>query len=153
MKYRKGPSLLQHTALQNFSKWAKRAESWISHCVSDAVRFYARPFTLLNWSARMIRTKSTCNKVYTIKPEAKFLDIIGVSALLVFTVTSTNGFTLPPLPPSGNGLRLICYVNIVYENLKSEKPQRNCTFMNSAPGSSRSTSRNQDLISLGFLSL
>ncbi len=41
---------------------------------------------------------------------------------------------LPPL-----GLKLACNVNIVYGNLKSEnsqdhthKPQRNCTFMNSA---------------------
>ncbi len=45
--------------------------------------------------------------------------------------------TLPPL--GKNGLKLICYVNIVYGNLKSDnsqdyaqKPQRNCTFMNSA---------------------
>jgi hypothetical protein len=48
---------------------------------------------------------------------------------LLFTVTSTNG------------LKLVCNVNIVYGDLKSEnsqdyaqKPQRNCTFMNSASG-------------------
>ncbi len=41
--------------------------------------------------------------------------------------------------PSKSGLKLIGNVNIVYGNLKSEnsrdyaqKPQRNCTFMNSA---------------------
>jgi hypothetical protein len=38
-------------------------------------------------------------------------------------------------------MKLVCNVNIVYGNLKSEtsqdyaqKPQRNCTFMNSASG-------------------
>ncbi len=49
---------------------------------------------------------------------------------------------LPSIPPLGkSGLKLVCYVNIVYRNLKSEnsqvyaqKPQRNCTFMNSASG-------------------
>ncbi len=52
---------------------------------------------------------------------------------------STNGFYHPPLIKSG--LKLVCNVNIVYGNLKSEnsqdyaqKPQRNCTFINSASG-------------------
>jgi hypothetical protein len=42
---------------------------------------------------------------------------------------------------SKSGLKLACIVNIVYGNLKSEnsqdytqKPQRHCTFMNSASG-------------------
>jgi hypothetical protein len=46
-------------------------------------------------------------------------------------------FTPPPFKQSG--LKLVCTVNIVYGNLKSEnsqdksqKPQPNCTFMNSA---------------------
>ncbi len=54
-------------------------------------------------------------------------------------VTSTNGFYSPT--PLISGLKLVCNVNIVYGNLKSEisqdfshKPQRNCTFMNSASG-------------------
>ncbi len=45
---------------------------------------------------------------------------------------------LPPTP-SVSGLKLVCNINIVYGNLKSEnsqdnaqKPQQNCTFMNSA---------------------
>ncbi len=44
-------------------------------------------------------------------------------------------------PPPKNGLKLVCNVNIVYGNLKSEnsedyaqKPQRNCVFTNSATG-------------------
>jgi hypothetical protein len=48
-------------------------------------------------------------------------------------------FTTPPL--SKSDLKLVCYVNIVYGNLKSEnspdyvqKAQRNSTFMNSASG-------------------
>jgi hypothetical protein len=47
-------------------------------------------------------------------------------------------FTLPPHLSKSN-LKLVCNVNIVYGNLKSEnfqvfaqKAQRNCTFMNSA---------------------
>jgi hypothetical protein len=45
----------------------------------------------------------------------------------------------PPPPFKKSGLELVCNVNIVNENLKSEKsqnyaqkPQQNCTFMNSA---------------------
>ncbi len=50
----------------------------------------------------------------------------------------TNFYTYPPpLPPTPtSSLKLVCDVNIVYGNLKSEnsqdyaqKPQRNCTFM------------------------
>jgi hypothetical protein len=44
-----------------------------------------------------------------------------------------------PPPPSKKGLEMVCNVNIAYGNLKSEnsddyaqKPQRSCTFMNSA---------------------
>ncbi len=47
----------------------------------------------------------------------------------------------PPSPLSKSGLKLLCNVNTVYGNLKSknsqdyaQKPQRNCTFMNSASG-------------------
>ncbi len=49
----------------------------------------------------------------------------------------------PPPPPisTKSGFKLVCNVNIVYGNLKSEnsqdyvqKPQQNCTFMNSATG-------------------
>jgi hypothetical protein len=62
---------------------------------------------------------------------------------LLFTITSNNGFYTPPPPPSlsKSGLKLVCNVNIVYGNLKSEnsqdyaqKPQRNCTCVNSAAG-------------------
>ncbi len=54
-------------------------------------------------------------------PEAEFLDVIGTKVL------------------SKSGLKLVCNVKVVYGNHKSEnfqdytqKPQRNCTFMNSA---------------------
>jgi hypothetical protein len=47
----------------------------------------------------------------------------------------------PPTPQSKSGWKLVCNVNIVYGYLKSEnsqnnaqKPQRNCTFMNSVSG-------------------
>ncbi len=73
---------------------------------------------------------------------AEFLDVIGKKFFsLLFTVTSTNGFYPPPHPSSKSGLKLVCSVNIVYGNLKSEnsldyaqKPLRNCMFMNSASG-------------------
>jgi hypothetical protein len=51
---------------------------------------------------------------------------------------------LPPSPLAHfrrNGLKVVCHVYIVYESIKSknsqdygQKPQRNCTFMNSASG-------------------
>ncbi len=50
-------------------------------------------------------------------------------------------FTPPPHPLNKSGLKLVCNVNIVNGHLKSEnsqdnaqKPQWNCTFMNSASG-------------------
>jgi hypothetical protein len=59
---------------------------------------------------------------------------------LLFTVNSTNRF-YPHPPWSKSGLKLVCNVNIGYGNHKSEnsdnyaqKPQRNCTFLNSASG-------------------
>ncbi len=59
---------------------------------------------------------------------------------MLFTVTTTNKFySLAPL--SKSSLKLVCSVNIIYRNLTSansqdyaQKPQRNCTFMNSASG-------------------
>ncbi len=49
-------------------------------------------------------------------------------------------FIFSPHPLTKSSLKLFCNANIVYGNLKSEnsqdyaqKPQRNCTFMNSAP--------------------
>jgi hypothetical protein len=50
-------------------------------------------------------------------------------------------FYSPPPPLSKSALKLVCNVNIVYGNLKTEnsqayaqRSQRNCTFMNSASG-------------------
>ncbi len=59
-------------------------------------------------------------------PEAEFLDVIGIKILrvssLLFTVTSTKDFT--PLPHlSKSGLKLVCNVNIIHRNLKSENSQ------------------------------
>jgi hypothetical protein len=55
------------------------------------------------------------------------LDVMGTKVFRVFLLAS--------------GSKLVCNVNIVYRNLKSEnfqdyakKPQRNCTFMNLASG-------------------
>ncbi len=75
----------------------------------------------------------------------EFLVLFGKKIFLenssfFFTLISNNVFyPPPPPPPRQSGLKLVCNVNIVYGNLKSEnsqdyakKPQRNCTFMNSA---------------------
>ncbi len=58
---------------------------------------------------------------------------------MLFTVTPTNGFVPPP--PCKSGLKLVCNVNIVYGNPQdyAQKPQQNCTFMNSASGYKRFT--------------
>jgi hypothetical protein len=54
------------------------------------------------------------------KPEAEFLDVIGTKVLL-FTATSPNRFySPPPTLLNKSGLKLVCNVNIVYGNLKSE---------------------------------
>ncbi len=77
-------------------------------------------------------------------PEAEFLDVIWTKVLELFLLAIHSHlylWTLLPPPPSKSGLKLVCNVNIVYKNLKSEnsqdyalKPQRNCTFMNLASG-------------------
>jgi len=60
------------------------------------------------------------------RPEAEFLDVIGTKVLrvflvaTVFTVTLLRDFTRSP---NKSGLKLVCSVNIVYGNLKTENPQ------------------------------
>jgi hypothetical protein len=58
--------------------------------------------------------------------EAEFLDVIGTKSLQSFPpclVISTTDFTPPPPPPRKSGLKLVCNVNIVDRNLKSENSQ------------------------------
>ncbi len=80
--------------------------------------------------------------LHTLYKEAEFLDAIGEKVLRVFLLAIHihlyYGFC--PTPPwSKSDLKLVCNVNIICGNLKSEnpqdyaqKPQRNYTFMNSA---------------------
>ncbi len=76
------------------------------------------------------------------KTEAECLNIIGTkesqSTLLKDFIPSPS---TPPPPPRKSGLKLVCYVNILYGNVKSDNsqdyahphlPQRNCVFINSA---------------------
>ncbi len=57
------------------------------------------------------------------RPEDNFFDVKSQEfSSLLFTVTSTNGFYSPPLS-SKSGLKLVCNVNIVHGNLKSENSQ------------------------------
>jgi hypothetical protein len=73
-------------------------------------------------------------------PEAEFLDVIRTKCYSQSPLL--KDLPPPPLHPpnlSKSGLKLVSNVNTVYGNRKSEnsqdyaqKPQRNCTFMNSA---------------------
>jgi hypothetical protein len=68
--------------------------------------------------------RNPCSKRYG--TEAEFLDIIGTKVSRVFPpcysqLTLLTDFTpLSPHSPSKNELKLVCNVNIVYGNLKSE---------------------------------
>ncbi len=53
--------------------------------------------------------------------EPVFLDVVGTKGLTVFLLTIQ--WILPPLPPSKSCLNIVCNVNIVYRNLKSENSQ------------------------------
>jgi hypothetical protein len=78
----------------------------------------------------------------TLTPVAEFLVVIGTKvSSLPFTDTSTICFSPPPPPRrQKRGLKLVCNVNSVCEDhIKPEnsqdyaqKPQRNCTLLNSA---------------------
>ncbi len=63
------------------------------------------------------------------------------SSSLLFTVTSTNGFT--PLPPFEQTLKLVCNIPYIIQaplenpQHQAQTPQRNCTFTNSASGNNR----------------
>jgi hypothetical protein len=82
--------------------------------------------------------RSSNHHIWSVNRGRTLGHIIGTKVLL-FAVTSTNGFYSPPPPLSKSGLKLVCNIDIVYGNLKSEnsqdnaqKPQRNCMFKNSA---------------------
>jgi hypothetical protein len=76
-------------------------------------------------------------------PEAKFVDVMETKVLRFFLfVIHSHLYKRILLPPTCEKvvLKLVCNVNIVYGNLKSEnnqdfaqKPQRNCKLMNPAP--------------------
>jgi hypothetical protein len=61
--------------------------------------------------------------------EAQFLDVIGIKVLRVFLFAIQSHLykwiSPPPLPLNKSGLKLVCNVNIVYGNLKSEISQDN----------------------------
>jgi hypothetical protein len=89
-------------------------------------------------------------KIHTIciiYPEAEFSDVTGTKVSRVFLLAIHShpllkDFPPPPPPfPLEQSLKLVCNLNIVYGNLKTEnfqdnsqKPQRNCTLMNSVSG-------------------
>jgi hypothetical protein len=88
--------------------------------------------------------KSEISQDYGKKPQAEFLDVIGTKVFRVFLLASHNLYKRiypPPPSPSKSGLKLVCNVNILYGNLKSENSQdyaqkslRNCMFMGWASG-------------------
>ncbi len=75
------------------------------------------------------------------RPEAEFLNFIGTKVWRISLLAIHKSPLLKILPPplSKSGLKLVCNVQTVYGNFKSEysqdyaqKPQRNYMFMNSA---------------------
>jgi hypothetical protein len=91
-------------------------------------------------------TSSGCKSQET-TTEVEFLNVIGTKLLRVFLLAihshhHSRFLPPPPPPPSKSGFKpLVCNLNIVFGNLKSEnsqeyaqKPQRNCTSMNLASG-------------------
>ncbi len=80
------------------------------------------------------RTWTFCHGTELLSPEAEFWDVVGTKVLRIFLLAihsnSANGFVSYP-PLSNSGLKLVCNVS---ENSQdyAQKPQRNCTFMNSA---------------------
>jgi hypothetical protein len=69
-----------------------------------------------------------------IRSDAAIVSLLKFVKKRSLFTSSTNRFT--HLPPSKDGLKLGCNVNILYGNLKSEnsqvyaqKPQRNCMFI------------------------
>jgi hypothetical protein len=80
---------------------------------------------------------------YTLS-RAEFLVVIETKVLRVppsYSLSPLLTDFTPYTPLSKSGLKLVCNINIVHGNLKSEKsqdytwkPQRNCAFKNSASG-------------------
>ncbi len=71
-----------------------------------------------------------------VQPEAEFLDVVREKVLRIFLLAIHSHLSM--LFTVTSGLKLVCNVNIVDRNLKSEnsqdyaqKPQRDCTFTNS----------------------
>ncbi len=88
------------------------------------------------------KSPSTLSTLVYFRPETEFLNVIGTKDLRVFLLAIHSHLYIRILIPSllsKSCLKLVCNVNIVYGNLKSEnsrdyaqKPQRNYAFMNSA---------------------
>ncbi len=132
-KFKSGEGGFLAQCCGNALLWPKSDDS-----KKSLVLFYL--FTLCaGWSKLDFAERDKC------KPEAEFLDVIGKKNLTRFPPCYSQfplltDFTPRPPPLSRSGLKLVCNVNIVYGNIKSEnsqdyaqKPQRNCAFMNLAP--------------------
>ncbi len=101
----------------------------------------------INWPSALVcgyeRLNAIIHSITTdyIYAEAEFLDVIGTKVLRVFLLDIHSHLCQRILFPalSKSGLKLVCNVNSVNRHLKpensqdySQKPQRNCAFMNSA---------------------
>ena len=107
--------------------------------------FYFRKCARDTLNDRMVVQKTQVNTtMHLIATEAEFLDVIGTKVLSVFVLDNHSHFITvytppPPTPPEQKWFETCLSFKHGIRNLKSEnsqdyaqKPQRNCTFMNSA---------------------
>ncbi len=102
---------------------------WIKYFCKKISLFQAILFTAIYWFLSVLDRSDTRGRILRRNWDKRDFHLF---LLLIH-------FTPPPPPLSKSGLKLVCNVNFVYGNLKSEnsqdyaqKPERNCTFMNSA---------------------
>ncbi len=96
--------------------WAQTFEIITNNCLSRCIR---------KKTCRYADDAEGTNKKYS---EAEFLNVIGTKVCKSFPPCYSQSPLLtddtpPPSPPSKSGLNHVCYVNIVYDNLKSENSQ------------------------------
>ncbi len=132
---------------QSRAIWGIRRLCFLSMCrnifltMLRIIRFLC--FIQLFFICRPLLYNSLCQRMLGLNPEAEFLDVIGTKVWRVFLFAFDSHFYQQILPsPSFPRAQVVWnWFVYIYGYLKSDnsqdyaqKPQRNCTFMNSASG-------------------